>query len=73
LSELLDVCEEFGALSFIDEVHAVGLYGDHGAGIGEQEGELRRMDIITGTLGNFRLCSTSSVWKQFKRRHLFVF
>jgi len=51
LSELLDVCEEFGAISFIDEVHAVGLYGEHGAGIGEREGVLHRMDIISGTLG----------------------
>lgn len=51
LSDLLDVCEEFGAISFIDEVHAVGLYGDHGAGVGEREGVLHRMDIISGTLG----------------------
>ena len=51
LGELLDVCKEFGAISFIDEVHAVGLYGEHGAGVGEREGLLHRMDIISGTLG----------------------
>ena len=51
LGELLDVCEEFGAISFIDEVHAVGLYGELGAGVGEREGLLHRMDIISGTLG----------------------
>ena len=55
LGELLDVCEEFGAISFIDEVHAVGLYGEHGAGVGEREGLLHRMDIISGTLGKLLL------------------
>lgn len=51
LEKLLDVAHEYGAITFIDEVHAVGLYGDHGAGVGEQEGVLSKMDIITGTLG----------------------
>lgn len=51
LEELLDVAHEFGAITFIDEVHAVGLYGDHGAGVGEQEGTVAKMDIISGTLG----------------------
>lgn len=51
LEELLDVAHEYGAITFIDEVHAVGLYGDHGAGVGEQEGVLSKMDIISGTLG----------------------
>ncbi|BFG05463.1 5-aminolevulinate synthase erythroid-specific mitochondrial [Drosophila madeirensis] len=51
LEELLDVAHEYGAITFIDEVHAVGLYGDHGAGVGEQDGVLHKMDIISGTLG----------------------
>lgn len=51
LAELCDVAHEFGALTFVDEVHAVGLYGEHGAGIGEKEGQLHKMDIISGTLG----------------------
>lgn len=51
LEELCDIAHEFGALTFVDEVHAVGLYGDHGAGVGEREGLLHKMDIISGTLG----------------------
>lgn len=51
LEQLCDIAHEYGALTFVDEVHAVGLYGDHGAGIGEREGQLHKMDIITGTLG----------------------
>lgn len=51
LEELCDVAHEHGALTFVDEVHAVGLYGHHGAGIGEREEQLHKMDIISGTLG----------------------
>ncbi|CAL8095712.1 unnamed protein product [Calicophoron daubneyi] len=51
LSNLLDVCEANGALSFVDEVHAVGLYGEHGAGVAERDGMMHRIDAITGTLG----------------------
>uniref|UniRef100_A0A1B6M3E6 5-aminolevulinate synthase n=1 Tax=Graphocephala atropunctata TaxID=36148 RepID=A0A1B6M3E6_9HEMI len=51
LEELCQVAHEFGALTFVDEVHAVGLYGHHGAGVGERDGLLSEMDIISGTLG----------------------
>jgi 5-aminolevulinate synthase len=51
LKELLDVAEEFGALSYLDEVHAVGLYGPTGAGVAEREGLAHRFTVIEGTLG----------------------
>lgn len=51
LEEMCNVAHEYGALTFIDEVHAVGLYGDHGAGIGERDNQLDQMDVISGTLG----------------------
>lgn len=51
LEKLCDVAHKYGAITFIDEVHAVGLYGDSGAGIGERDRVLAKMDIISGTLG----------------------
>lgn len=50
LSDILDVCEKHNALSFLDEVHAVGMYGDHGAGVAERDGVMQRVDIMQGTL-----------------------
>ena len=51
IAEICDVCEAHGALSYIDEVHAVGMYGPRGGGIAEQEGLMDRIDVIEGTLG----------------------
>ena len=50
LGEILDVCERHGAMSYLDEVHAVGLYGPHGAGIAERDGLAHRVTCINGTL-----------------------
>jgi 5-aminolevulinate synthase len=51
LKDLLDVADAYGALAYLDEVHAVGLYGPNGAGIAEREGLSDRFAVIEGTLG----------------------
>jgi len=68
IEEICDLAEKYGALTFLDEVHAVGMYGPHGAGVAEHldfdahlNGRPRgtimdRVDIITGTLGKAYGC-----------------
>ncbi|MFO6465217.1 5-aminolevulinate synthase [Jannaschia sp. KMU-145] len=51
IREIVEVCEKHGALSYIDEVHAVGMYGPRGGGVAEQEGLMDRITLIEGTLG----------------------
>uniref|UniRef100_A0A1B6CIU8 5-aminolevulinate synthase n=1 Tax=Clastoptera arizonana TaxID=38151 RepID=A0A1B6CIU8_9HEMI len=51
LEEFCQIAHDYGALTFVDEVHAVGLYGYDGAGIGDRDNLLDKMDIISGTLG----------------------
>lgn len=50
IEEICDLAREFGALTYLDEVHAVGLYGPRGGGVAEQDRLMGRVDIINGTL-----------------------
>ncbi|GAA0567426.1 5-aminolevulinate synthase [Caenispirillum bisanense] len=50
IREICDLAERYNALTYLDEVHGVGLYGSHGAGVAERDGVMDRVDIIQGTL-----------------------
>ena len=51
IKEFCDLADKYNCMTYMDEVHAVGMYGPHGGGVAEEQGLMDRVDVIEGTLG----------------------
>ena len=65
MEEIVEVAEKHGAMTYLDEVHAVGLYGPRGGSVSEERGLSDRITLIEGTLG--KAYGVMEVYHGFKR------